>query len=79
MLEWRGNHFCSKGVIWAAVSAGVLLRNEHASSSASTGKCQSESSCLEEDQIGRTPESINSPLLELFKRDVSRRGNLVEI
>ena len=32
----RGSHFCRSGVMCAVVSAGVLLRNEHASSSART-------------------------------------------
>lgn len=34
MLERRGRSFCKRGVMWAVVSAGVLLRKEQDSNSA---------------------------------------------
>ena len=62
----------------AAVSVGVLLRKEHASSSARTSNNQSQDvgAFLKRDS---TSQPVNCPLLELLKRDLSGGGKFVEV
>ncbi len=65
-------------MIWAAVSAGVLLRNEQASSSARTGDDQyivNQNQGSDSD----TSQSIYGPLLELLKSDFSGGRDLIEV
>ena len=77
MFERRGSHFSSKGDTWAAVSAGVLLRNEQASISARTDHCQPRSLSTYRG-VSRTSQPINGPLFELLECDLGRRGNFIE-
>jgi hypothetical protein len=64
----------------AAVSAGERFLNEQASSSARTACCSSV-------HVGgsagggseRTPQTIDSPLLELLQRNIQRRRHDIEV
>lgn len=67
----------------AVVSAGVLLRKEHASSSARTVGCMSAIGLLVFDSFvggGRrcTSQPVDGPLLELLERDLGGGGDVVE-
>lgn len=65
--------------MWVAVSAGVLLRNEHASSSARTVRCQFKVARRSVDVGNRTSQPVDSPLLELFQCDLGGGGHFVKI
>lgn len=63
----------------AAVSAGVLLRKEHASSSARTSRSASAFETFEDRNGVSTFQPVNGPLLELFQRDLCCGWDFVEV
>lgn len=64
----------------AVVSAGVLLRKAHASSSARTSQFVSVGLLvIDENYEGSTFQSVDSPLLEFFQGDFRGGRDLVEV
>ena len=75
----KGRCLSSSGLICDSVSAGVLLRNEHASSSTSTAVCKSKHHVHDLPKAWHTSQPIYGPLLKLFEGDLGGRWNHIQV